>query len=93
MDLSPELPNEVMDIARKQGEDPDRVCAHLQELRDMIYGKRRSSFSFRKITKSQFSTEKGYCTPHRTDDEFLIRFLRARFFKVENAYKLVRFKN
>ena len=41
MDLSPELPNEVMDIARKQGEDPDRVCAHLQELRDMIYGKRQ----------------------------------------------------
>lgn len=28
--------------------------------------------------------------PPRTDDGFLIRFLRARFFKVDNAYKLVR---
>jgi len=70
LDLGPELPNEILDIARKQGENPDRVCADIQELRDMIY-------------------EKGYCNPHRTDDDFLIRFLRARFFKVENAYKLL----
>lgn len=34
-------------------------------------------------------TERGLCTPLRTDDEFLIRFLRSRFWKVENAYKLV----
>lgn len=27
--------------------------------------------------------------PPRTDDEFLIRFLRARFFKLEHAYNLV----
>ncbi|XP_070497185.1 alpha-tocopherol transfer protein-like [Chironomus tepperi] len=33
--------------------------------------------------------EKGDCNPHRMDDEFLIRFLRARFWKVENAYKLL----
>lgn len=39
IDLSPDLPNEVMDIARKQGEDPDRVCADIQELRDMIFGR------------------------------------------------------
>lgn len=38
IDLSPDLPNEVMDVARKQGEDPDRVCADIQELRDMIFG-------------------------------------------------------
>ena len=34
--------------------------------------------------------ERGNCTPHRLDDEYLIKFLRARFWKVENAYKLVR---
>lgn len=34
--------------------------------------------------------ERGFCTPHRMDDEFLMKFLRARFWKVENAYKLVR---
>ena len=34
--------------------------------------------------------ERGDCNPHRMDDDFLIRFLRARFWKVENAYKLVR---
>lgn len=33
--------------------------------------------------------EKGDCNPHRMDEEFLIKFLRARFWKVENAYKLV----
>lgn len=38
IDLGPELPNEVIDIARKQGEDPDRVTADIQELRDMIFG-------------------------------------------------------
>lgn len=39
IDLGPELSNEVMDIAKSQGEDPDRVCADIQELRDMIFGK------------------------------------------------------
>lgn len=39
IDLGPELSNEVMDIARNQGEDPDRLCADIQELRDMIFGK------------------------------------------------------
>lgn len=34
--------------------------------------------------------ETGECNPHRMDDDFLIKFLRARFWKVENAYKLVR---
>lgn len=28
--------------------------------------------------------------PSRTDDEFLIRFLRSRFFKLEHVYNLVR---
>lgn len=46
LDLGPELPNDVMDVARKQGENPDRVCADIQELRDMIYGKRRSHSCF-----------------------------------------------
>lgn len=33
--------------------------------------------------------ERGVCVPPRTDDDFLIRFLRARFFKIETAYGLV----
>lgn len=37
--------------------------------------------------------EKGECNPHRMDDEFLIKFLRARFWKVLNAYKLVSSQN
>lgn len=41
IDLGPELPNEVMDIARQQGENPERVCADIQELRDMIFGKKK----------------------------------------------------
>jgi hypothetical protein len=35
--------------------------------------------------------EKGDCNPHRMDEEFLIKFLRARQWKVEFAYKLVSF--
>jgi len=70
LDLEPELPNEIVDIAREQGEDPDKVCSYINELREMIY-------------------EKGHCTPHRSDDAFLLRFLRGRFFNVENAYKLM----
>lgn len=46
IDLGPELSNEVMDIARSQGEDPDRVCADIQELRDMIFGKSISNSNF-----------------------------------------------
>lgn len=38
LDLEPELPNEVLDIAREQGEDPDKVCLYINELREMIYG-------------------------------------------------------
>lgn len=38
IDFGPELSNEVMNIARSQGEDPDHVCADIQELRDMIFG-------------------------------------------------------
>lgn len=40
LDLGPEMPNEIMDIARKQGENPETVCADIQELREMIYGER-----------------------------------------------------
>lgn len=32
--------------------------------------------------------EKGECTPSRTDDEFLLRFLRARHFIVNKAHRL-----
>lgn len=39
IDLGPELPNDVLDIAREQGEDPERICEYIQQLRDMIYGK------------------------------------------------------
>lgn len=39
LDLGPELPADFICIARRQGEDPDKICALLQELKDMIYGK------------------------------------------------------
>ncbi|KAJ8960654.1 hypothetical protein NQ314_006046 [Rhamnusium bicolor] len=33
--------------------------------------------------------ERGECTPHRTDDAFLQRFLRARYFTIEKAHRLI----
>ncbi|XP_075992607.1 alpha-tocopherol transfer protein isoform X2 [Anticarsia gemmatalis] len=33
--------------------------------------------------------ERGECTPHRMDDEFLIRFLRARKFIPQRAHRLI----
>ena len=38
-DLELELPKDVMELARKQGENADVVCSLIQELKDMIYGK------------------------------------------------------
>ncbi|XP_025831185.1 alpha-tocopherol transfer protein-like [Agrilus planipennis] len=32
--------------------------------------------------------ERGECMPHRTDDAFLLRFLRARYFVLERAHRL-----
>ncbi|XP_058452423.1 clavesin-1 isoform X2 [Malaya genurostris] len=70
INLDSDLPAKIAEIARRQGEDPEKTCLLLQELRDMVY-------------------ERGDCEPHRLDDDFLIKFLRARFWKVENAYKLM----
>lgn len=53
IDLGPDLPNEVMDIARKQGEDPERLCADIQELRDMIFGKNEQHLSHYSIRSSR----------------------------------------
>ncbi|KAL0121352.1 hypothetical protein PUN28_006701 [Cardiocondyla obscurior] len=33
--------------------------------------------------------ETGECLPHRMDDDFLIRFLRARKFNIKSAHKLI----
>lgn len=87
IDLGP-LPDELIPIARRQGEDPNLVCSYLDELRNIIFGKQfLNEYIF--IQTNPFVSERGDFHPDRTDDEFLIKFLRARFFKVENAYKLV----
>lgn len=36
--------------------------------------------------------ERGECLPHRMDDDFLIRFLRARNFNVKRAHRLVSYR-
>lgn len=40
---------------------------------------------------NHFFSERGECVPFRTDDAFLLRFLRARNFVVERAHRLVYF--
>jgi len=70
IEVGPELTNEIEEIARHQGEDPERRLSLIQEFRDLIYSK-------------------GECTPHRYDDEFLVKFLRARFWKIDASYALM----
>lgn len=38
IELDAELTNDVLEIARKQGENPDTVCNNVQELRELIFG-------------------------------------------------------
>lgn len=38
IDLGP-LPDELVVIARRQGEDPNMICSHMEELRNLIFGK------------------------------------------------------
>lgn len=38
IDMGP-LPDELIPIARRQGEDPSTVCNHLEELRNLIFGR------------------------------------------------------
>ncbi|XP_030569805.1 alpha-tocopherol transfer protein isoform X2 [Drosophila novamexicana] len=33
--------------------------------------------------------ERNDCQPHRNDDKYLEKFLRARYWKIENSYKLI----
>lgn len=63
LDLGPELPDEIIDIARKQGEDPDRVCADIQELRDMIYGNFNKNSKINTHIKPQSDTLHIHMTP------------------------------
>lgn len=38
----------------------------------------------------QYITEHNDCNPHRLDDEYLIKFLRARSWKIPSSYNLMR---
>lgn len=38
LELGPDLPPHIAEIARQQGENSDSVCQSLQQLKDMIYG-------------------------------------------------------
>lgn len=37
IDLGP-LPDELVPIARRQGEDPNLICNNIEELRNLIFG-------------------------------------------------------
>lgn len=44
LDLDPELPEKYREIAVKQGEDPNKIQFHLDELRRLIYGNKSMFF-------------------------------------------------
>lgn len=48
-----------------------------------------NSINFKVIINKIFFSERGECNPHRMDDEFLIKFLRARNFIPKRAHRLV----
>lgn len=62
LNLGPSLPDNVIDIAKRQGEDPDLTCSYLQELKDMIYGKTKNVFFIFAQINVCFCRKRGICT-------------------------------
>lgn len=61
LDLGPALPEEYIDVARRQGEDPEKICADLQDFRDMIYGNLNNIYIYIIIQRYQRCFNKFYC--------------------------------
>lgn len=82
IELGPDLSNEVMDVARKQGEDPERVKFDIEELRNMIFG----NLTGTKLKSIEFNEQLRF-KPHMKllshrqlilTDNFAIHFFRTR---------------
>lgn len=69
LDFGPGLPQDVLEVAEKQGEDPARVCAMIQEFKDMIYGK--YSLSYLTSNAINYQIKKFHLNSKNTNRYFL----------------------
>ena len=44
LEMDKDLPPKIAEVAAKQGEDPEKTCLKIQQLRDMIYGELRALY-------------------------------------------------
>lgn len=79
------MPSSELSIKLELGEPPPEImaiagklCNEDPETRLMVLSELR-----------EMIYERGECTPHRMDDAFLLRFLRARMFVPERAHRLL----
>lgn len=49
LEMDKELPPKIAEVAAKQGEDPEKTCLKIQQLRDMIYGELDSVLNLLRI--------------------------------------------
>jgi len=94
-----ELPEEMYELAKEElGETPEKRSESLLKIRDMIQGLQSQLHHFPYLSlliccrptlySGELLSDKADLAC-RMDDDFLIRFLRARRFCVERAYNLV----
>lgn len=96
-DLEPCKGADDMPELKKEQENDEQICLDLDDPPPevMEYARRElgETDEVKCQTLQEFRDmiyERGECTPHRmNDDEFLIRFLRARNFNVKAAHKLI----
>lgn len=91
LNLESQLPEKFKRIAAERGECEETKTQNIEEFRQYILGKNFSRLKMigRNLSKFLLFIEHSDCKPHRIDDEYLIKFLRARFWKISSSYRLV----
>ncbi|CAG9784215.1 unnamed protein product [Diatraea saccharalis] len=83
--LAVKMPIPVYSVELELGEPPPQLLEYAHKHCGEEPGTRLQAVS----ELRDLIYERGECTPHRMDDEFLIRFLRARNFIPQRAHRLM----
>ncbi|XP_028048844.2 alpha-tocopherol transfer protein isoform X2 [Monomorium pharaonis] len=91
-DEMPELKNDPQEYDEDELEVTLDLCEPPPEVKEYARRELGETEEVKCQTLQEFRDmiyEAGECLPHRMDDEFLIRFLRARNFNIKSAHKLI----